>query len=60
MVISKKLGTTGLNFGPYSVCDKHTQIHTHTCMYINDTDDVVSSKILKFADDTKLYTVVTN
>ena len=29
-------------------------------MYINDTDDVVSSKILKFADTTKLYRVVTS
>ena len=29
-------------------------------IYINDIDDVVSSKILKFADDTKLYRAVTN
>ena len=29
-------------------------------IYINDIDDVVSSKILKFADDTKLYRAITN
>ena len=29
-------------------------------IYLNDIDDIVSSKILKFADDTKLYRVVTN
>ena len=29
-------------------------------IYIIDIDDVVSSKILKFADDTKLYRAVTN
>ena len=29
-------------------------------IYINDIDDVVSSKTLKFADDTKLYRAVTN
>ena len=29
-------------------------------IYINNIDDVVSSKILKFADDTKLYRAVTN
>ena len=29
-------------------------------IYINDIDDVVSSKILKFADDTKLHRAVTN
>ena len=29
-------------------------------IYINDIDDVVSSKILKFADDTKLYRAVIN
>ena len=29
-------------------------------IYINDIDDVVSSKIRKFADDTKLYRVVPN
>ena len=29
-------------------------------IYINDIDDVVSSKILKFADDTKLYRAATN
>jgi ribonuclease P/MRP protein subunit RPP40 len=29
-------------------------------IYINDIDDVVASKILKFADDTKLYGVVAN
>ena len=29
-------------------------------MYKNDTDDVESSEILKFADDTKLYRVITN
>ena len=39
-----------LSFGPYSVFD----------IYINDIDDVVSSKILKFANDTKLFRAVTN
>jgi hypothetical protein len=29
-------------------------------IYINDIDEVVASKILKFADDTKLYGVVAN
>ena len=29
-------------------------------IYINDIDDVVSSNILKFADETKLYRAVTN
>ena len=50
MVTSKKRGTTGLSFGPCSVFD----------IYINDIDNVVTSKILKFADDTKLYRAVTN
>ena len=34
--------------------------HILFLIYINDIDDVVSSKILKFADDTKLYRTVTN
>jgi ribonuclease P/MRP protein subunit RPP40 len=29
-------------------------------IYINDIDEVVASKILKFADDTQLYGVVAN
>ena len=29
-------------------------------IYINDIDDVVSSNILKFADETKLYRAITN
>jgi ribonuclease P/MRP protein subunit RPP40 len=29
-------------------------------IYINDTDDWIESKILKFADDTKLYSIITN
>ena len=41
MVTSKKRGITGLSFGP--------------CSVLYDIEDVVSSKILKFADDTKLY-----
>ena len=49
MVTSKKRGTAGLSFGPVLFL-----------LYINDIDDVVSSKILKFADDTKLYRAVTN
>ena len=28
--------------------------------YINDIDDVVTSKIVKFSDETKLYRVVAN
>ena len=56
MVTSKKWGTTGLNFGPCSVFD----IYRYIYIYINDIDDVVSSKILKFADDTKLYRTVNN
>ena len=27
-------------------------------VYINDTDDSVASKVLKFADDTKIYGIV--
>ena len=50
IVTSKNLGTTGLSFGPCSVFN----------IYINDIDDAVSSKILKFADDTKLSRAVTN
>ena len=50
MATSKKQGTTGLSFGPCSVI----------YIYINDIDDIVSSKILKFADDTKLHRAVTN
>ena len=49
MVTSKKRGNTGLSLGPILIL-----------ICINDIDDVVSSKILKFADDTKLYRAVTN
>ena len=49
MVTSKNRGTTGLSFRPCFVL-----------IYLNDIDDVVSNKILKFANDTKLYRVVTN
>ena len=49
MVTSKKRGTQGSVFGPVLFL-----------IYINDIDDVVSSKILKIADNTKLYRAVSN
>ena len=35
-------------------------MYIYVYIYINDIVDVVSNKILKFADDTKLYRIVTN
>ena len=43
-----------------SVLDPCSVFDIYIYIYINDIDDVVSSKILKFADDTKLYRAVTN
>ena len=38
----------------------YVYIYIYIYIYINDIVDVVSNKILKFADDTKLYRNVTN
>ena len=35
-------------------------IYIYIYIYINDLEDDVSSKVLKFADDTKLFRKVTN
>jgi len=36
----------------------HIYIYIYIYIYINDTDDSVNSKILKFADDTKVFNTV--
>ena len=43
-------GTTGISIRPYTVFN----------IYINDLEDDISSKVLKFADDTKVFRKVTN
>ena len=43
-------GTTGISIRPYNVFN----------IYINDLEDDISSKVLKFADDTKVFRKVTN
>ena len=43
-------GTTGISIRPYTVFN----------IYINDLEDNISSKVLKFADDTKVFSKVTN
>ena len=42
--------TTGISIRPYTVFN----------IYINDLEDDISSKVLKFADDTKVFRKVTN
>ena len=48
--IDFECGTTGISIRPYTVFN----------IYINDLEDDVSSKVLKFADDTKVFRKVTN
>ena len=48
MEIRFEWGTTGISIRPY------------TLIYINDLEDDISSKVLKFADDTKVFRNVTN
>ena len=56
MVTSNNWSTTGWVLGPVLFL-----IYIYIYIYIyNNIDDVVSSKILKFADDTKLYRAVTD
>ena len=43
-------GTTGISIRPYTVFN----------IYINDLKDDISSKVLKFADDTNVFRKVTN
>ena len=43
-------GTTGISIRPYTVFN----------IYVNDLEDDISSKVLKFADDTKVFRKVTN
>ena len=43
-------GTIGISIRPYTVFN----------IYINDLEDDISSKVLKFADDTKVFRKVTN
>ena len=45
--------TTGISIKPYTVCNI-------ILLYINDVEDDLSSKVLKFADDTKVFRKVTN
>ena len=45
-------GTTGISITPYTVFNIY--------IYINDLEDDISSKVLKFADDTKVFRKVTN
>jgi ribonuclease P/MRP protein subunit RPP40 len=48
-------------FGKVTECIFHLECLIYIYLiYINDIDEVVVSKILKFADDTKLYGVVAN
>ena len=42
-------GTTGISIRPYTVL-----------IYINDLEDDISSKVLKFADDAKVFRKITN
>ena len=45
--------TTGISIRPYTVFNM-------ILLYINDLEDDLSSKVLKFADDTKVFRKVTN
>ena len=49
MEIGFEWGTTGISIRPYTVL-----------IYRNDLEDDLSSKVLKFADDTKVFRKVTN
>ena len=49
MEICFEWGTTGISIRPYTVL-----------IYINDLEDDISSKVLKFADNTKVFRKVTN
>ena len=44
------MGTTGISIRTYAVFN----------IYINDLEDDISSKVLTFADDTKVFRKVTN
>ena len=48
------MGTTGISIRPYTVFNIYIYI------YINDLEDDISSKVLKFADDTKVFGKLTN
>ena len=45
-------GTTWISIRPYAVFNIY--------IYINDLEDGISSKVVKFADDTKVFRKVTN
>ena len=51
MEISFEWGTTGISIRPYTVFNIY--------IYINDLEDDISSKVLKFADDAKVFRKVT-
>ena len=44
MEICFEWGTTGISFRPYTIL-----------IYINDLEDDISSKVLTFVEDTKLF-----
>ena len=49
--ICSEWGTTGISIRPYTVL---------IYIYINDLEDDISSKVLKFAADTKVFRKVSN
>ena len=57
-------GTTGISIRPYTVLNGLPQGSVLGLIlfliYINDLEDDISSKVLKFADDTKVLRKVTN
>ena len=56
MEICFEWGTTGISIRSYTVFS----IYIYIYIYINDLEEDISSKVLKFADDTKEFRKVTN